>query len=107
MKLIKTTEAVGHVLCHDITQIIRDVKKGPAFRKGHIVKEADIPVLLSLGKDHLYVWKKQEGMLRAGASDEALKEAVADTIINKPLGHNFCDKDRCASENRKMVQIGG
>ncbi|MGX8680584.1 MAG: molybdopterin-binding protein, partial [bacterium] len=37
MKRIKTTEAIGHVLCHDVTQIIKDVKKGPVFKKGHIV----------------------------------------------------------------------
>ena len=34
MKLMKTEDAVGHVLCHDITQIIKDVSKGPVFRKG-------------------------------------------------------------------------
>ncbi len=73
MKQIKTTEAVGHVLCHDITQIIKDVKKGPAFRKGHIVTEADIPVLLSLGKDNLYVWEKQEGMLHENEAAEILR----------------------------------
>ena len=37
MKLIKTEDAVGHVLCHDITQIIRGVTKDAVFRKGHIV----------------------------------------------------------------------
>ena len=37
MKLVRTEEAVGQVLCHDITQIIRDISKGPVFRKGHIV----------------------------------------------------------------------
>ncbi|MBR6901503.1 MAG: hypothetical protein IKN30_05530 [Synergistaceae bacterium] len=55
MKLIKTENAVGQMLCHDITQIIPGVKKGPAFRKGHIVKEEDVPVLLSLGKDNIYI----------------------------------------------------
>ncbi len=63
MQVVKTTEAAGHILCHDITQIIRGVTKGVAFKKGHIVKEEDIPVLLSLGKDHLYIWEKKEGML--------------------------------------------
>ena len=38
MKCIKTTEAVGHVLCHDITRIVKDVVKDTAFRKGHIVE---------------------------------------------------------------------
>jgi molybdenum cofactor synthesis domain-containing protein len=68
MKLIRTEDAVGSVLCHDITQIIRDQVKGPVFRKGHIVTEADIPVLLSVGKEHLYVWEKKEGILH---EDEA------------------------------------
>lgn len=63
MKVVETTKAVGHVLCHDITQIIPGEKKGPVFRKGHIVTEEDIPVLLSVGKDHLYVWEKDESIL--------------------------------------------
>ena len=63
MKKIETIHAVGHVLCHDVTQIIKDKTKGPVFRKGHIVTEEDIPVLLSVGKDHLYVWEKDENML--------------------------------------------
>ena len=44
MKLIKTEDAVGHVLCHDITQIIKGVTKDAVFRKGHVVKKEDIPV---------------------------------------------------------------
>lgn len=60
MKLMKTTEAVGQVLCHDMTQIIPDVTKDAVFRKGHIVREEDIPVLLSIGKDHIYVWEKDD-----------------------------------------------
>lgn len=63
MKLVRTEEAVGQVLCHDITQIIKGVKKGPAFKKGHIVKEEDIPVLLSIGKDHLYIWENDDSMM--------------------------------------------
>ena len=59
MKLIKTEEAVGHVLCHDMTQIIKGVTKDARFRKGHIVTEEDIPVLLSMGKENLYVWESR------------------------------------------------
>ena len=62
LKIVETTKAVGQVLCHDLTQIIRGEKKGPAFRKGHIVTEEDIPILLSMGKDHLYVWENNENM---------------------------------------------
>ena len=57
MKLCKTEEAVGQILCHDITQIIPGVVKDAVFRKGHVIKEEDIPVLLSVGKEHIYVWE--------------------------------------------------
>lgn len=63
MKLIKTEDAVGHILCHDMTQIIKDEYKGARFKKGHIVTKEDIPVLLSMGKENLFVWEKKEGML--------------------------------------------
>lgn len=63
MKLIPTRQAVGHVLCHDMTQIIRDEYKGARFRKGHVVAPEDIPVLLSMGKEQLYVWEMTPGML--------------------------------------------
>ena len=63
MKRIKTEDAVGQVLCHDMTQIIPGVTKDARFRKGHVVTAEDIPVLLSMGKDYLYIWEKQEGML--------------------------------------------
>ncbi len=63
MKQIRTEDAVGHVLCHDMTQIIRGQYKDARFRKGHVVTEEDIPVLLSMGKEHLYVWELSPGML--------------------------------------------
>lgn len=72
MKLIKTVDAEGTVLCHDITQIIRGVTKDAVFRKGHVVTKEDIPVLLSVGKDQLYVWEKEEGMLHENDAAEIL-----------------------------------
>lgn len=74
MKLIKTEDAVGCVLCHDITQIIPGVKKGPVFKKGHIVTEEDIPILLSVGKENLYIWEKNEDMLHEDEAAEILRE---------------------------------
>lgn len=72
MKLIKTVDAEGTVLCHDITQIIKGVTKDAVFRKGHVVTKEDIPVLLSVGKDQLYVWEKEEGMLHENEAAEVL-----------------------------------
>ena len=74
MKLIKTTEAVGHVLCHDMTQIIPGVTKDAVFRKGHVVREEDIPVLLSIGKDHLYVWEKDETKYHEDEAADILRQ---------------------------------
>ncbi len=74
MKLIDTTQAVGHVLCHDLTRIIPGEFKGPAFKKGHIVAQEDIPVLLSMGKEHLYVYEKAEGMLHEDEAAEILRQ---------------------------------
>ena len=73
MKEIKTVDAVGHVLCHDMTQIIRGVTKDARFRKGHIVTEEDIPVLLSMGKETLFVWEKTPGMLHEDEAAERLR----------------------------------
>jgi len=72
MELIKTEEAVGQVLCHDITRIIPGVTKDAVFRKGHIVREEDIPVLLSIGKESLYVWEADENMLHENEAAEIL-----------------------------------
>ena len=74
MKLIRTEDAVGSVLCHDITQIIPGVVKDAVFRKGHVVTEEDVPILLSVGKEHLYVWEKQEGMLHENDAAEVLRQ---------------------------------
>ena len=72
MKLMKTEEAVGQVLCHDITQIIKGVTKDAVFRKGHIITEEDIPVLLSVGKDNIYVWENDETMMHENDAAEVL-----------------------------------
>ena len=81
MKLIRTEDAVGQVLCHDITQIIPGVTKDARFRKGHIVKEDDIPVLLSLGKDHLYVWEKDDTVYHENEAAQIL----CDVCINEHM----------------------
>ena len=73
MKLIDTRDAVGHVLCHDLTQIIPGVTKDARFRKGHIVAPEDIPVLLSMGKEHLYVWERTPGMLHEDEAADRLR----------------------------------
>ena len=74
MKIVKTKEAAGQVLCHDMTQIIPGVSKDARFKKGHIVTEADIPLLLSMGKENLYVWENDEGKYHENEAAEILCE---------------------------------
>lgn len=81
MKEIKTVDALGHVLCHDITEIVKDEVKHPRFKKGHVVREEDIPVLLRLGKENLFVWEKEDGMVH---EDEAV-EYLADLSLNENM----------------------
>ncbi|SKA84725.1 molybdenum cofactor cytidylyltransferase [Paucidesulfovibrio gracilis DSM 16080] len=63
MNSLPVEQAVGKVLCHDMTRIVPGQTKGPAFRKGHIVREEDIPLLLEIGKEHIYVLSLEEGQL--------------------------------------------
>ncbi len=58
-----TEESVGQVLCHDITKIEAGGFKGALFKKGHRIREEDIPVLLDLGKKHIYALELEEGEL--------------------------------------------
>lgn len=60
MKQVTVKQAVGTVLAHDLTQIIPGEYKGAKFKKGHVITEEDIPLLLSMGKKHLYVLEKDD-----------------------------------------------
>ena len=74
MKLMKTEDAIGQVLCHDITQIIKGVTKDAVFRKGHVITEEDIPVLLSVGKNFIYIWEKDDTRYHENEAAEILRD---------------------------------
>ena len=75
MKEVKVEDAVGMVLCHDMTEIIPGKKKGCAFKKGHIVAKEDIEKLLDMGKRHIFVWDLEEGYVHE--NDAAIRMAKA------------------------------
>jgi molybdenum cofactor synthesis domain-containing protein len=75
VKKVKLKDAIGQVLCHDITKIVPNEFKGAAFKKGHIIREEDIPELLSLGKEHLYIWEIKEGHLHEDEAAELIARA--------------------------------
>lgn len=74
-KVVPVCDAVGLVLCHDITEVVPGEFKGRAFRKGHVVEASDIPRLLSMGKENLYVLSLQPGIVHE--DDAALRIATA------------------------------
>lgn len=74
MKSIPVKEAVGSILCHDITQILPGEFKGRKFKKGHIITEEDVPVLMSLGKDNIYVWEEDPNMMHENDAAIFLKD---------------------------------
>ena len=74
MREIKVQEAVGQILCHDITQIVRGVVKDARFRKGHVITAEDIPELLKLGKENIFVWENDESKLHENDAAEILRE---------------------------------
>ena len=73
MKKIKVEQAVGMTLCHDITAM-RDGFKGAAFKRGHVITEADIPELLDIGKRTIFVWEENAGEIHE--EDAALRMAA-------------------------------
>lgn len=110
MKLLKTEDAVGQVLCHDITQIIRGVTKDAVFRKGHVIREEDIPVLLSVGKDHVYIWEKEESMLHENEAAEILYHLckgnhMSPTPVKEGKIELIADRDGLLKVDGKKMRI--
>lgn len=83
MKKVDVENAVGMVLCHDMTQIIPGEFKDARFRKGHIVTSEDIPVLLSMGKKHLFVYEVNENMIHEDEAAKVLRDiCISDNLID-------------------------
>ncbi|MFD0697568.1 molybdopterin-binding protein [Paenibacillus sp. GCM10027628] len=76
LREVKVEDAIGMILPHDLTQILPGEFKGRLFRKGHQVTEADIPALLSIGKEHIYVMELQDGYLHEDEAALRMAQAV-------------------------------
>lgn len=77
MSSISVQDAVGAVLCHDITRIVPGQCKGPAFRKGHVITPEDIQDLLNLGKEHIYVFDPSLGLVHENDAAIRISRAAA------------------------------
>ncbi len=77
MRVVPVKESVGMVLGHDVTRIVPGKFKGRAFKKGHIVQPDDVPELLKIGKEHVYVLDLKEGFLHENDAAERIAQAAA------------------------------
>ncbi len=77
LKVIPVEEAVGLPLAHDITEIIPGKHKGPAFRRGHIIRPEDVSKLLDVGKANIYVMNLEKDELHEEDAARRLAKAAA------------------------------
>ena len=77
LKVIPVEEAVGLPLAHDITEIVPGKRKGPAFRRGHVIRPEDVAKLLDVGKAHIYVMELGKDELHEEEAAKRLARAVA------------------------------
>lgn len=76
-KRVPVTEAVGMVLPHDITEIVKDEFKGRAFKKGHVIRPEDVDHLRRLGKEHIYVLRLSPEEIHENEAALLMAEALA------------------------------
>lgn len=74
---VNLEQAVGMALAHDITRVIPGVFKGPAFRRGHVIREEDVAELLELGKEHVYVMHLENGEIHEDDAARRIGRAIA------------------------------
>lgn len=99
MKEVAVEKAIGTVLAHDLTQIIPGEYKGPKFKKGHVITEEDVPVMLSMGKKHLYVLEKDDTDVHE--NDAALR------IASKATGEGIRFTEPSEGKTELFAEIDG
>jgi molybdenum cofactor synthesis domain-containing protein len=99
LKVIPVEESVGLPLAHDITEIVPGKHKGPAFRRGHIVRKEDISKLLDVGKRNLYVMELEK--------DELHEEDAARRLAKAAAGANLQLTDPSEGRINLVAEISG
>ena len=100
MKEIRVQDAVGHALVHDIVRIVIGEVKDTPFRRGHVITEEDIPKLLDLGKEHIYVMEPEdEGFLH--------EEDVARALYDIAKGDHMHDGPVAQGKIEAIADVDG
>jgi molybdenum cofactor synthesis domain-containing protein len=99
LKVIPVEAAVGLPLAHDITEIIPGKHKGPAFRRGHIIRQEDVAKLLDVGKANIYVMELEK--------DELHEEDAARRLAKAAAGSNLKLTDPSEGRINLVAAISG
>jgi hypothetical protein len=60
LERVDRLDSVGRVLAQDLTQVVAGESKRTVLRRGHRITAADLDLLASIGKEHLYVLGGEE-----------------------------------------------
>jgi len=98
-KTIPVDQAIGMVLPHDITEIVKEKFKGRAFKKGHIIRKQDVEHLKRLGKENVFVLQLGPEEIHENEAAEILAKALsgpgsmlsAEPVEGKIAIHAKCD----------------
>ena len=99
LKVIPVEEAVGLPLAHDITEIVPGKHKGPAFRRGHVVRPEDVSKLLDVGKAHIYIMEL--------GKDELHEEDAAKRLARAVAGPNLSLTDPVEGKVNLVAEVSG
>jgi molybdenum cofactor synthesis domain-containing protein len=81
LRKVRLEEAIGLPLGHDVTKVVPGEYKGPAFRRGHVIKSEDIEQLLSMGKEHVYVVEEEEDDVHEEEAALRIARAVSGSCL--------------------------
>jgi molybdenum cofactor synthesis domain-containing protein len=99
LRIISVQEAVGLPLAHDITEIVPGKHKGPAFRRGHIIRQEDVAKLLDVGKANIYVMELEK--------DEVHEEDAARRLAKAAAGDHLELTDPSEGRVNLVAKISG
>lgn len=103
MRTVSVYDAVGMVLGHDMTQIIPGLFKGSRYKKGYVIKEEDIPVLLEMGKVNIFVLELGDNDVHEDEAAMRIARAAAGTGIELKVKNE--GKVELVAEHDGLLQI--
>jgi hypothetical protein len=86
VKQVGVVQAVGKMIAHDLCRFVEGNNERTPFRKGHIVREEDIPVLLSMGRNNLFV-QDDDGGPGGMLHEEDAARRLAALCVNRFIRH--------------------